>query len=71
MLQAFTGPIAGLLMLALADDGEKHLSVPRFTIPVSLAPERQADVKEVLLFVSRNKGKSWDLHSRIKLNLGE
>jgi len=68
MLQAFTGPIAGLLMLALADDGEKHLSVPRFTIPVSLAPERQADVKEVLLFVSRNKGKSWDLHSRIKPN---
>ncbi len=66
MYQLFTGPLAGLLILGLQADEEKHLSTPRFTIPVALAPEHQASLKELLLFVSTNRGKSWDLHSRIK-----
>lgn len=66
MYQLFTGPLAGLLILGLHAEDEKHLPTPRFTIPVALAPENQASLKEVLLFVSNNRGKSWDLHSRIK-----
>lgn len=66
MYQLFTGPLAGLLILGFHGDEEKHLSTPRFTIPVALASEHQTSFKELLLFVSNNRGKSWDLHSRIK-----
>lgn len=66
MYPLFTGPLAGLLILGFQADTEKHIPTPRFTIPVALAAERQASVREVLLFYSTNRGKTWDLHSRIK-----
>ncbi|MFM7539956.1 MAG: hypothetical protein ACKO9Z_09885 [Planctomycetota bacterium] len=66
MFQTFTGPMLGLMVLGLHSDQEKHLSTPRFTIPVSIAPEKQNSLKEIVLFSSFNRGRSWELHSRIK-----
>jgi hypothetical protein len=66
MFQTFSGPLFGLMVLGLHSDQEKHLSTPRFTIPVSIAPEKQNLLKEIVLFSSINRGKSWELQSRIK-----
>ena len=45
---------------------EKHLSKPKFLIPVSLQPDKVAELQGVLLYVSTTRGKSWDLHGRIR-----
>lgn len=45
---------------------EKHLSKPKFRIPVSLQADKVAGLQAVLLYVSSNRGKSWELHGRIK-----
>lgn len=43
---------------------EKHLALNRFTIPFRIAPERRPQVKEVLLYMSRDRGRSWQLQAR-------
>jgi len=43
---------------------EKHLGTPRFTIPFRITPERKPHVKEVLLYVSRDRGRSWSVQAR-------
>lgn len=49
---------------------EKHLSKPKFRIPVALQAEKVASLQGVLLYVSTNRGKSWELHGRIKPDEG-
>lgn len=60
LAQAQTGPMAD----------EKHLSKPKFRIPVALQAEKVASLQGVLLYVSNNRGKSWELHGRIKPDEG-
>ena len=48
------------------DSDEKHLSKPKFRIPVTLQADKVAGLQAVLLYVSTNRGKSWELHGRIK-----
>jgi len=60
LAQAQTGPLAD----------EKHLSKPKFRIPVALQAEKVASLQGVLLYVSNNRGKSWELHGRIKPDEG-
>lgn len=49
---------------------EKHLSKPKFRIPVALQADKVASLQGVLLYVSNNRGKSWELHGRIKPDEG-
>jgi hypothetical protein len=45
-------------------DDVVYLNQRNFQIPISIKPERQADIKELLLFRSRDQGRSWDIYSR-------
>ena len=49
---------------------EKHLSKPKFRIPVALQADKVAGLQGVLLYVSNNRGKSWELHGRIRPDEG-
>jgi hypothetical protein len=45
-------------------DDVVYLNQRNFQIPISIKPERQADIKELLLFRSRDQGRSWEIYSR-------
>lgn len=45
---------------------DRHLSKPRFMIPVSLQAQKINDLQAVVLYVSTTRGRSWELHGRIK-----
>src|SRR5262245_12760404 len=35
-----------------------------FTIPIRVLPDRQHEVKELLLYLSKDQGKTWEIYSR-------
>jgi hypothetical protein len=41
-----------------------HINQKRFAIPVKLEPSRRAEIKELLLWVSRDEGRTWNLDAR-------
>src|SRR5437016_5249326 len=59
----------GLVMTALlsgAPDGDDvyHVNMREFTIPIRVRPEKKHEVSELLLYMSRDKGQTWELYSR-------
>jgi len=66
--------IVGTTMLALLAFGadplaeERHLATSRFTIPFRVQPEKKDTVREALLYLSLDRGKTWRLHSRLSAN---
>jgi hypothetical protein len=56
------------LMLAAGSppgmDDTFHTNLRGFTIPVTIEPARLSEVKEVILYLSRDQGRSWELYSR-------
>lgn len=57
-LGSFT--LACLLLTANADAPEAwHYNDKQLQIPIRINPERQADIRELVLFVSRDEGKTW------------
>src|SRR5262249_22209562 len=55
--------VLGLLSGAPSDD-VVHINQQRFTIPIRVVPERQHEVRELLLFMSRDKGQTWEVYAR-------
>lgn len=53
----------GLLSGAPADD-VVCINQQRFTIPIKVMPDRQHEVRELLLFMSRDQGKTWEIYAR-------
>lgn len=47
---------------------ERPLATGRFTIPFRISPEKRASVREALLYLSKDRGKTWQLHSRLPAN---
>jgi hypothetical protein len=43
-----------------------HLNQKKFAIPVKFEPSRRAEIRELLLYVSRDEGRSWNLEARTK-----
>ena len=37
-----------------------------FQFPIKIQPERQADVREGILYMSRNQGKNWEIYGRAR-----
>ncbi len=63
------GWFALVSLLAAAPAGQPevwHMNQTRFTIPITFNPERRADIRELVLYVSRDQGKSWDVAGRAK-----
>lgn len=57
------------LMLALAaapSDDVVYLNQRGFQIPVRIQPEKQNQVSEQILYLSRDQGKTWEIYSRAK-----
>jgi hypothetical protein len=52
-----------LLLAPHGADDVFYMNQQNFQIPIKIAADRQADVKELLLFMSRDEGKSWKLHA--------
>ncbi len=60
-----------LAFLAIGVDAqaeERHLATGRFTIPFRVQPEKMTSVREALLYLSMDRGKTWHLHSRLPAN---
>ncbi len=51
-----------------AQSEERPLATGRFTIPFRITPEKRPLVREALLYLSKDRGKSWQLHSRLPAN---
>jgi hypothetical protein len=55
-------------VLLLAPNGPTddviYMNQRNFQIPIRIAADRQADVKELILYMSQDKGQSWGIHSR-------
>lgn len=47
---------------------ERHLAVNKFTIPFRIAADRRPQVREVLLYLSRDRGRSWQVVARTNPN---
>jgi beta-lactamase regulating signal transducer with metallopeptidase domain len=43
-----------------------HINRRAFRIPIRVSEERRPEVREVVLFVSRDQGQTWETHSRVK-----
>jgi hypothetical protein len=57
--------VLGLLSGAPAADTDVvHINQQRFTIPIRVVPERQHEVRELLLFMSRDRGQTWEVYAR-------
>jgi hypothetical protein len=41
-----------------------YINQKGFTIPISVKPERRADVRELVLYLSRDQGRTWEIHGR-------
>ncbi len=41
-----------------------HINQKKFAIPVKFDPARRAEIRELLLYVSRDEGRSWNLEAR-------
>ncbi len=47
---------------------ERPIATGKFTIPFRISPEKRPSVREALLYLSRDRGKTWQLHSRLPAN---
>lgn len=47
---------------------ERPIATGRFTIPFRITPEKRPAVREALLYLSKDRGKTWQLHSRLSPN---
>ncbi len=47
---------------------EWPLNTPKFQIPIRVQQERKEEIKELVLYVSKNNGKTWEVHTRAKPN---
>src|SRR5262249_44739620 len=56
------------LMLAMGAPGGAdeivYINQKGFTIPISVKPERRGDVRELILHLSRDQGKTWEIYGR-------
>jgi hypothetical protein len=43
-----------------------YLNDPRFKIPITIDPARRAEIRELVLYVSKDQGKSWEQYARAK-----
>jgi hypothetical protein len=41
-------------------DGEYHMNATRFDIPITIRPERRSEVNRLELWLSRDRGKTWE-----------
>jgi hypothetical protein len=41
-------------------DGEYHMNATRFDIPITIKPERRSEVSRLELWLSRDRGKTWE-----------
>jgi hypothetical protein len=41
-----------------------HMNQKKFAIPIRFEPARRAEIRELLLYVSRDEGRSWNLEAR-------
>ena len=48
---------------AAADD-TVHMNQRGFQIPIRIEPARQAEVRELLLYLSRDQGRTWEIYAR-------
>ena len=49
---------------AAPGDDVVHINQRGFQIPIRVLPERQHEVRELLLYLSRDQGKTWEIYSR-------
>jgi hypothetical protein len=56
--------VIGLLGGAPADD-VVYINQQRFTIPIRVAPDRRGEVQKLVLYVSRDQGKTWGIHGQV------
>jgi hypothetical protein len=57
-----TGPITLACALLLANAGSPdttYMPEGKFQIPISVRPERRSEIRELILYVSRDKGQTW------------
>jgi len=47
---------------------EWPLNTPKFQIPIRVHQERKGQIKELVLYVSKDKGKTWEVSTRAKPN---
>jgi hypothetical protein len=56
------------LMLAVSAPGSAddvvYINQRGFTIPIRVLPERRAEVRELVLYLSRDQGRTWETHAR-------
>jgi hypothetical protein len=50
---------------AAADD-TVHMNQRGFQIPIRIEPQRQTEVSELLLYLSRDQGRTWEIYARAK-----
>jgi hypothetical protein len=54
-----------LLLTAGAGGPEPwHINTTRFQIPIKILPERRAEIRELILYVSANQGQTWEMAAR-------
>src|SRR5262245_47741431 len=41
-----------------------HMNQRGFQIPINIQPERKSEVRELILYISRDQGKTWGIQSR-------
>jgi hypothetical protein len=61
------GPLTLACALLLANAGApdtSYINQGQFQIPISVRPERRADIRELVLYVSRDKGQTWAPEAR-------
>jgi hypothetical protein len=49
-----------------AADDIVHMNQRGFQIPIRIEPQRQAEVSELLLYLSRDQGRTWEIYGRAK-----
>ena len=50
---------------ATGPDGTEYLNSPKFDIPITVAPEHRGAISALELYMSRDRGQSWDLYGRV------
>ena len=61
-----TGLIAWtcLLLAAGTPDDVVYMNHRGFQIPIRIQPERKNEVRELILYLSRDKGRTWEISNR-------
>lgn len=56
-----------VLLLAAGTTGAEdvvHMNQRGFQIPIRIVPEKQGEVRELILYLSRDQGKTWEIYNR-------